>query len=165
MPRRKKSSVEHSSDSQHKSEKRTVKPEDIKHLHAMLAEDDEQDIEKEIKQVLRDRRQKLHRQAAAMESRNKRLLMWVSVVMVMLVILSLWIVKFNDIVGRPVLTVKQEVQDIDFDKARDELTNTMKKVRQGIDDIKAQAQQLEQEKTQEEGANTAETIEENQVSQ
>lgn len=161
MPRRKKSS------SQEESKKRKsghpkktvakkeikVRPEEIAHLHAMLDKDDEQEMEKEIRQALKERRRKIRHQASEMEDHNKRLIMWVGITVVMLIVVSFWAIKFNEIVSRPIITtVDQEIKDIDFEKAKQELTSTMNKVKAGIEEIKQEAEKLEQQKNELEGS-------------
>ena len=53
----------------HKKTKKHVKPEDIEHLHSLIDADDEGEIEKEIKYVLKERHQKVHKQVALVHRR------------------------------------------------------------------------------------------------
>ncbi|MFH1412421.1 MAG: hypothetical protein ABIG10_00105 [bacterium] len=131
-----------------KKTKEHVKKEEIDRLHSILDIDDEEEMEKEIKKVLKDRRQKIHRQVADMESKNKRMLMWVGVIIAMLVIVSFWVFKFNEIVTRPIMSTSQEIKDIDFEQTKEALTTTLDKVRSGIEEIKQEAKKFEEERVQ-----------------
>jgi len=122
-----------------------IKQDEIDRLRAMLDHDEEAQIEKDMRELLHQRRQKIHRQVAEMESRNKRLLMWSAIVVLMLIVISFWLFKFNEIVSRPLATANYDLKQLDFDQAKEELTTTMDRVKTGIDELKKEAVKLEKE--------------------
>ena len=129
-----------------KKNKYTVKQEEIDKLQAMLDHDEEEEIEKDMKELLKKRRQKIHRQVADMESHNKRLLMWSLIIVIMVVIIGFWLFKFNEIISRPLAVANYEIKQIDFGQAKEELTATMQRVKTGIEEIKVEAEKFEQER-------------------
>jgi len=122
-----------------------IKQDEIDRLRAMLDHDEEAQIEKDMRELLHQRRQKIHRQVAEMESRNKRLLMWSAIVVLMLIVISFWLFKFNEIVSRPLATANYDLKQLDFNQAKEELTTTMDRVKTGIDELKKEAVKLEKE--------------------
>jgi type II secretory pathway component PulM len=125
--------------------------EDLERLKGMLADDEEERFEHDLHAVHaseRRQQQKLNE----LELRNKKLMMWVGIVFVMVVIVIFWMLNIDTIVGGGKKDLKMDISSEDFQKAKLDLTETIQKVRNNIDELKNQAQQVQQE----EGIDTTE---------
>ncbi|MFH0840782.1 MAG: hypothetical protein V1865_02260 [bacterium] len=117
---------------------------ELERLKGILESDDEDELEEELREV-RARERKQRQKIAEMEVRNKRLLMWVVIVFIMVIIAIFWMMNLDVITKQPSEGPQVEVKSDSLEQAKEELTDTMDKIRDSIDEIKKQAEKLEEE--------------------
>jgi len=135
MPRRKKLNEEVA----------RLDPEELEHLRGLIAKEEE--LEAEMKQDLAEaisaRDKKLLRELRRLNNKNRRLLMWVGVVALMLIIVGFWLSRLETVVTAPMS--ESETNQVDLNSARENLQTTVQQVIKSIEDIKRQAKELDAE--------------------
>lgn len=119
--------------------------EEIARLRELIEREErlEQDLKEEVREVARNRDRKLFRELNRQETKNRRLIMWIGVTIFMLIIFALWASRLTSMVAKPVDI--GATKDFDLTEARDNLQKTVQEVVKGIDEIKKQAKQLDEE--------------------
>lgn len=116
---------------------------DIQRLKDLIDREEilERDLRHDMQELVRGRNKKLVNELKAIEDRNKQLIMWIGVTLLMLIIVIFWIMSLKAVTND---TVKEKVQLRNFDltNTRDNLTKTMNQVVDDIDRIKAEAAKL-----------------------
>ncbi len=120
-----------------------INQEEIANLRALLEKEEEleADMKRELREVIKTRDKKLMREFSRLENKNRRLIMWVGVIVLMLAIISFWVSRLDVIITRPLATDK--TQDFDLSEASTNMQTTAQEVIKSIDEIKKQAQLLE----------------------
>ena len=127
-----------------------ISDEELARLRGLINQEEGQELEQAMKQAVRQRRRAVHHQLASMENRNKRLLMWALVILLMLAVVSLWLFKFNQLVTRPSVSANYPASpEIDFEETKKNLSDTFSEVINDLDELKQQAAELKQEQGEE----------------
>lgn len=126
---------------------------ELERLKGILEADDEEVLEQELYEV-RSQERKQRQKIAEMELHNKRLMIWVIIVFIMVAIAVFWMMNLDIITKRPSEGPVVEMKENKLQGAKQELTDTMDKIRANIDEIKQQAAQIQKE----EGIDTTEQV-------
>ncbi|MDD4412245.1 MAG: hypothetical protein PHR00_01210 [Patescibacteria group bacterium] len=122
-----------------------ISPEELLRLEEILNQEEkhEQDLRREMQEIIRSRDKALSRELKGMEERNKRLIMWIGVTLLMTVIISFWLMNIR---AATLATVNAGPKNKNFDVkgARENLSKTMVDLVDRIDNIKAEAEKLKQ---------------------
>jgi len=126
-----------------------IDPAEIERLKALIAKEEELETEmkQDLKEAIKNQDKKLIRELHRLENRNRHLIMWIGVAVLMLVVVSFWVSKLDVIVNRPFNNI-DETQNFDLGEARANMQSTIQEVIKGIEDIKQQAKELEAETNQ-----------------
>jgi hypothetical protein len=119
--------------------------EEIARLRELIEREErlEQDLKEEVREVARNRDRKLFRELNRQETKNRRLIMWIGVTIFMLIIFALWASRLTLMVAKPIDI--GATKDFDLTEAQANLQKTVQEVVKGIDEIKKQAKQLDEE--------------------
>jgi hypothetical protein len=131
MPRRKKSTQPQ------------IEPEEIERLKALIEKEEELELQmkQDLREAVRGRDKKLIRELHRLENKNRRLVMWIGVIVLMLAVVAFWVSRLDVIIARP-LTSADTSQNIDLSEVQANLQNTVQQVIKSIDEMKQQAAQL-----------------------
>ncbi|MEI6379225.1 MAG: hypothetical protein WCO55_06235 [Candidatus Falkowbacteria bacterium] len=121
----------------------TIDEEEIIRLKQLLAQEEnlEEDLRRDMEDIIHDRDRALAKQLRYLEDRNKRLMMWIGTIFFMLIIVLFWLAGIRAMAS-PSFSKKSEPEQIDIGQTKDDLTRVMNRVITGIDDLKKQANQL-----------------------
>jgi hypothetical protein len=86
----------------------------------------ESSLKQEMQEIIRARDRQLNRELRHSEERNKRLVMWVGVTVIMLIIASFWIANLLTLTTRD-LNIDTPPEKIDIEEAKKNLTTTWTK--------------------------------------
>ena len=134
-------------------ERETKLAEELEKLRGLLEEDDDEKMEDNLREV-RALEHKQQQRIDEIEVHNKKLMMWIGIVFIMVVIVIFWMMNIDTITGGLKKDIKIEIKSEEFERAKMELTDTLGEVRTNIDEMKAQAEKIEQE----EGIDTSEQV-------
>lgn len=122
--------------------------EEIARLRELIEREErlEEDLKEEVREVARNRDRKLFKELDRQETKNRRLIMWIGVTIVMVVIFALWASRLTSLVSKPLEI--GATKDFDLTEAQNNLQQTVQEVVKSIDEIKTQAKQLDAETIQ-----------------
>ncbi|NCN25033.1 hypothetical protein COT94_04490 [Candidatus Falkowbacteria bacterium CG10_big_fil_rev_8_21_14_0_10_37_14] len=120
-----------------------IDPAEIDRLKLLLETEEhlESDLRQEMQEIIKTRDRQITRELRHSEERNKRLVMWVGVTIMMLVIASFWIANLLALTTRD-LSIGAKPETIDIEGAKENLTTTMDKVLKDLEAIKREAENL-----------------------
>lgn len=122
-----------------------ISPEELSRLEEILNQEEkhERDLRREMQEIIRTRDKELSRELKGIEERNKRLIMWIGVTLLMTVIVSFWLMNIR---AATLATVNAGPKNKNFDvkEAKENLSKTMTDLIERIDDIKAEAEKIKQ---------------------
>lgn len=121
-----------------------IDPEEIKRLERLLAEEVEadRDLKEEMRQIIASRSRELNREMKRMEERNRRLIIWIGVTLVMVAVAVFWVANLVSTI-RPNAGDLGAVEQFDVEEVKRNLTETMNSVIKNIDELKKQAAELD----------------------
>ncbi len=128
-----------------KSTEAYIDQEEIARLRELIEREErlEEELRQEVREVSRNRDRKLFQELDRQEAKNRRLIMWIGVTLLMAVIFAVWASRLNLTVSKPLEI--GTTKDFDVTDAQANLQKTMQEVIKSIDEIKKQAKQLDSE--------------------
>ena len=119
--------------------------EEIARLRELIEREErlEEDLKQEVREVARNRDRKLFRELNRQETKNRRLIMWIGVTILMVIIFAIWASRLSLTVTKPLEI--GATQDFDLTEAQNNLQQTVQEVVKSIDEIKTQAKKLDEE--------------------
>lgn len=120
-----------------------IEPEEIERLRTLLAREEELEWEmrQDMREAIKASDKRLLRELHRLENKNRRLLLWIGVTIVMLIIIVFWVSRFDSLIVRP--PVAATTSNFDLSSTGLDMQNTVKSVLQSIEEIKTQAKQLD----------------------
>ena len=119
---------------------------EIERLKQLLANEDdlEQDLKREMKHIVESRDRQLTKELRRIEDRNKHLIMWTGVVLIMAVIVTFWIAS---VVATTRRTTGEDFTDerYNVEEIKKNLTGTMDKVMKNLEEINKESERLKQQ--------------------
>lgn len=128
--------------------KKIVEPEidhaDIARLRDLIEREERLEIEmrQDLREAIRSRDKKLIREVSRLEDKNRRLIMWIGVIVIMVVIFGFWISKIGEVINTPL--ADQSIQNFDLTEATKNMQTTVNDVVKSIDEIKQEAKKLDE---------------------
>lgn len=118
--------------------------EEIERLRELIAREErlEQDLRSEVREAVKARDKKLIRELSRLENRNRRVVMWIGVILLMLIIFGFWVSQLDSLIRSP-LTDQGSAPTTDLLEIKNNLESTVGEVVKGIDEIKQQAKALD----------------------
>lgn len=119
--------------------------EEIARLRELIEREErlEEDLKQEVREVAKNRDRKLFRELNRQETKNRRLIMWIGVTILMVIIFAIWASRLSLTVTKPLEV--GATKDFDLTEAQNNLQQTVQEVVKSIDEIKTQAKQLDEE--------------------
>jgi hypothetical protein len=119
--------------------------EEIARLRELIEREErlEEELKQEVREVARNRDRKLFKELNRQETKNRRLIMWIGVTILMVIVFALWASRLNVLVTKPLQS--GATKDFDLTEAQENLQKTVQEVVKSIDEIKAQSKQLDEE--------------------
>lgn len=149
MPRGKQIEIKSKAKSKRVLVSRAKKPEinheEIERIKAMLAAEEgaiEADMRKEMSRMIDERDVQMSRQLGDMNAKNKRLIMWIGVSLIMLMIVIFWVSTLDLAVNRSYAKSDKQIDKKSLSEYKDNLDKTFKEVMTQIDKLKEQSQTL-----------------------
>ncbi len=123
-----------------------IDPAEIERLKELIAKEEELEAEmrQEVREAVQASDKKLIRELHRLENKNRRLVMWVGVIVLMLIIVSFWVSRLDVIITQPLANI-DTTQNFDLAEARANMQTMVQEVVKSIEDIKKQAAALEAE--------------------
>jgi type II secretory pathway component PulM len=128
--------------------KKIVEPEinhaDIARLRDLIEREERLEIEmrQDLREAIKSRDKKLIREVSRLEDKNRRLIMWIGVVVIMVVIFGFWISRIGEVINTPL--ADQSIQNFDLTEATNNMQTTVKDMVKSIDEIKQEAKKLDE---------------------
>ena len=123
-----------------------IELQEIERLKQLLAAEEnlEEDLKRQMKQVIEARDRQLARELRRIEDRNKHLIMWIGVIAIMAAIVVFWIAS---VVATTRKTAGEDWsgQQYDVDAIKANLTDTMSEVIKNLEDIRKESERLKQQ--------------------
>lgn len=121
-----------------------IEPEELRRLEALLAQEVKADheLKQEMHEIISSRDRALNKELKRLEERNKKLIMWIGVILIMVIIAIFWVSNMLATI-KPKTDLTAVDTKYDVEEIRRNLTETMGRVVSDIDELKQQAAQLD----------------------
>jgi type II secretory pathway component PulM len=116
---------------------------EIKRLKKLLAEEEnlEADLRRDMEQIIKNRDRILAKQIKYIEARNRRLMLWIGVIFIMLILVTFWLASLRASIA-PFTRATSLEQKYNTKEIKGNLTETMNKAITTINDLKEVANQI-----------------------
>ncbi|HRH21940.1 MAG TPA: hypothetical protein PLJ58_01935 [bacterium] len=125
--------------------KAEVNQEQVERIKAMLDQEEEnieKDLRREMTRMIDERQLAMSHELGDMNSKNKRLIMWIGVSLIMLVIVGFWVLSLDWSVERPYAESVKQIDPKSLSEYKDNLDKTFEEVMTQIDQLKVQSVQI-----------------------
>ena len=125
--------------------KAEVNQEQVERIKAMLDQEEEnieKDLRREMTRMIDERQLAMSHELGDMNSKNKRLIMWIGVSLIMLVIVGFWVLSLDWSVERPYTESVKQIDPKSLSEYKDNLDKTFEEVMTQIDQLKGQSVQI-----------------------
>jgi len=103
----------------------------------------EEDMKVELSKMIDDRDLRMSRELNKIDTKNKKMIMWIGVTLFMLSIVSFWVSSLDVTIRQPYLKSGTQVDQKSLAEYKENLDKTFKEVMIEIDQLKEQSKKLE----------------------